>query len=142
MSGTFVRNDDTALASSAALFLYLHTEGSEDDFVRGQGEIDPNSGNFTATIADLPVGYSRGILSFVVLDPADAGDDPNYPYDAVFPTDVVNEGCSQALRITLEWGSSEDLTLWVTDPNGNRVSYFSPATVSVLLGILFLRFRV
>ena len=131
MSGTFTRNDDTPLASSAALFLYLHTEGSESDLVRGQGEIDIGSGNFTATITDVPVGYSRGIFSFVVLDPADAGEQMNFPYSTVFPIDVVNEGCSQVLKIKMEWASDNDLQLWVTDPNGNRVSSRSPATVSV-----------
>lgn len=130
VSGTFAKNDGTALGSSTALFLYLHTETSESDFVRGQGEIDPDSGNFTATITDILVGYHRGILSFVVLDPADAGED-NYPYDTVFPIEVVNEGCSDALRIRLEWDSDGDVALWVTDPNGNRVSHNTPATVSV-----------
>lgn len=86
--------------------------------MRGQGEIDPNSGNFTATTTGLPVGFSRGILSFVLLDPADAGEAKNYPYDTVFELDVMNGGCSEALRIKLEWETDDVLRLRVTDPNG------------------------
>ena len=130
VSGNFVRRDDSALPASTTLYLYLHNENSESDFVRGEGVIDPTTGIFTAVINEIPVGYSRGILSFVVLDPADAGQG-NYPYDTVFDVDIVNEGCSDALRIKLEWESTDNIDLWVTDPNGDRVSYYTPATVGV-----------
>ena len=78
VSGSFVRNDDSALPASTTLYLYLHTEDSESDFVRGEGVIDPTTGEFTAVITEIPVGNSRAILSLVVLDPADAGQG-NYP---------------------------------------------------------------
>lgn len=128
LSGNYEKDDDADLAASTALFLYVHDENSESDFVRGQGEIDPSSGNFTATFTGLPVGASKAVLSFVVLDPADAGEG-NRPYDTAFAADVVNEGCSDALRIRLEWDESEyDFELWVTDPNGDRVNYYTQTT--------------
>lgn len=129
VSGNFARYDETALPASTALFLYLHNEDAESDYVRGQGVIDPTTGDFTATITDLPIGYSRGIMSFVVLDPADRGEVS--ADDTVFLMHIINEGCSQALRIKLEWQSNDDLDLWVTDPNGDRVSYANKATVRV-----------
>ena len=131
VSGTFERDDEAALADSTALYLYLYNEDNESDYARGQGVIDVSTGDFTATIDDFPVGYSQGVLSFVVLDPTDGGD--NTVEDTVFIMDVINEGCSEALRIKLEWDSNDDLDLWVTDPNGNRVSYSDKATVRGLL---------
>lgn len=56
----------------------------------------------------------------------------------MFALDVVNEGCSDALRIKLEWESSDNIDLWVTDPNGDRVSYDTPATVRVWKALLHL----
>lgn len=130
VSGNFARDDGTALPASTALFLYLHDENDETNFVRGQGVIDPASGTFTASVTDLPVGESRAILSFVVMDAVDgAGDDP--VYDTVFSEDVFNEGCSEALRIKLEWESNDNLDLWVTDPNGNRIPRGGHSTVGV-----------
>lgn len=78
---------------------------------------------------DFQIGYSKGILSFAVLDPADRG----YMTvdDTVFVMDTINEGCSQALRVKLEWESNGDLDLWLTDPNGDRASFENMATVSV-----------
>lgn len=128
VSGNFRKIDGTALAASTALLLYLYDENAESDFVRGQGDIDPNSGEVTATFTDLSVGHFKAVLSFIVLDPADAGVDSGH-YDTAFVVDVVNEGCSDALRIKLEWDSHDDLDLWVTDPNGDRVSYSVHATV-------------
>ena len=130
VSGNFVRRDDSALPASTTLYLYLHNENSESDFVRGEGVIDPTTGNFTAVITAIPVGYSRGILSFVVLDPADAGQG-NYHDDTVFDVRIVNEGCSDALRTKLEWESTENIDLLVTDPTGDSVVYYSPDTVGV-----------
>ena len=136
-SGNFARDDETALPASTALFLYLHNENAESDFVRGQGEVDPATGDFTVAITDFPIGHSRALLSFVVLDSADGGDAS--VDDTVFDMDVINEGCSEALRIKLEWDSNDDLDLWVTDPNGNRVTYSNKATVRTGLShLLFL----
>lgn len=128
--GIFERDDEAALPASIALYLYIHNEDTESGFVRGQGEIDSITGVFSATITDIVIGYSRAILSFVVLDPADTPADSGA--DTVFALKVVNEGCSDELRIKLEWDSNDDLDLWVTDPNGGRVSYSQPSTVSVL----------
>lgn len=129
VSGVFEKDDGDALPASTALYLYIYNEHSPTDFERGQGVIDTTTGNFTATITDFPVGYSEGILSFVVLDPADGADIT--ADDSVFTLDVVNEGCSDALRIKLEWDSNADLQLWVTDPNGDRVSWDIRATVGL-----------
>ena len=137
VSGNFKREDEAPLAASTALYLYLYNEDDDTDYVRGQGVIDPTTGDFTATIDDFPIGYSQGILSFVVLDSADGGD---YTVDdTVFAMDVINEGCSEALRIKLEWDSNDDLDLWVTDPAGNRVSFSNRATVGACL-LSFIRF--
>ncbi|MEP4806138.1 MAG: hypothetical protein ABJZ69_17135 [Hyphomicrobiales bacterium] len=132
LSGNFAKRDDTALGSSTVLLLYLHNENSESDFVRGQGELDIDSGNFTATITDIPVGYSKAVLSFVTLDPADAGAD-NQRYDTAFEVAVVNEGCSNQLRIRLEWETDNNLELWVVDPNGDRMSHCNEASVGLYM---------
>ena len=129
MSGNFKKYDDTALPDSTGLYLYLYNEDSPTDFERGQGVIDGASGNFSATIDDIPVGYSRGVFSFVALDANDGGD--LTAGNSVNDIDIVNEGCSDELRIKLEWNSNDDIDLWVTDPNGNRVSYADRATVRV-----------
>ena len=130
LSGNFAKDDNTALGSSTVLRLYLYNENSETDFVRGQGELDLDSGNFTATITDLPVGFSTGVLSFVTLDPADAGEN-NDRYDTAFSVGMVNEGCSDALRIRLEWETDAEMELWVSDPNGDRINDYNPITVRV-----------
>ena len=129
VSGNFEKYDDTALPDSTGLYLYLYNEDSPTDFERGQGVIDGASGNFSATIDDIPVGYSRGVFSFVALDANDGGD--LTAGNSVNDIDIVNEGCSDELRIKLEWNSNDDIDLWVTDPNGNRVSYADRATVRV-----------
>lgn len=128
VSGTFVRDDDAALPASTALYIYLHNENSETDFVRGQGVIDTSTGDFSAAIGDIPVGYSRGILSFVVLDADDVGD--LSVGDSVFELDVINEGCSDALRIRLEWDSSDSIDMWITEPRGDRAGDYGKITVS------------
>eukprot|EP00904_Undaria_pinnatifida_P011685 jgi/Undpi1/7647/HiC_scaffold_23.g10120.m1 len=126
VSGNFEKYDDTALPDSTGLYLYLYNEDSPTDFERGQGVIDGASGNFSATIDDIPVGYSRGVFSFVALDANDGGD--LTAGNSVNDIDIANEGCSDELRIKLEWNSNDDIDLWVTDPNGNRVSYADRAT--------------
>lgn len=125
VSGTFKRYDGSELPESLALFLYVENEDAPDDFVRGQGIIDPSTGNFTATITDIAPKYSRGLLSFVSLDIADAPGGRNgngVTATSVFEMNIVNEGCSDALRITLQWDGEADLDLWVTEPGGQKVS--------------------
>ena len=130
MSGYFEKYDDTALPDSVGLYLYLYTEQSPTNFVSSQGVIDAASGNFSVTIDDILVGSHTGLLSFVALDEDDGGD---IDFDsAVRSIDIVNEGCSDELRIKLEWDSDDDLHLWVTDPNGNRMSNRDTVTVRVL----------
>ena len=129
VSGFFEKYDDTALPESTRLYLYLYNEDSPTDFERGQGVIDVTSGNFSATIDDIPVGYSRGVFSFVALDADDGGN--LTAGNSVYGIDIANEGCSDELRIKLEWNSNDYIDLWVTDPNGNRVSYSDRATVRV-----------
>lgn len=125
VSGAFTRNDDSALSESLALFLYIENEDAPEDFVRGEGIIDPSTGNFTATITDIPPKYSRGFLSFVSLDIADAPggqDGDGKTATSVFAMNIVNEGCSEALRVALQWEGESDLNLWVTEPGGKRLS--------------------
>lgn len=125
LSGYYVRNDGAPLPASTALLLYLHDENDVADFVRGQGVVDPATGNFTANITDLRIGLTRGIVSFVVLDSAEYVSDT----DGVYAIDVVNEGCSEAMRIRLEWDSNDYMDLSVADPNGDSVTGFDHATV-------------
>lgn len=88
--------------------------------MRGQGEIDPSTGDFTASVTDIPVKFSRIVFSFAVLDPAETPDDQSG--DTVFTVDVVNNGCGNALTITLEWDTdNSDLDLFVTEPGGRNV---------------------
>lgn len=60
------------------------------------------------------------MLSFVVLDPADTPDVQGA--DSLFPFEVVNNGCSNPLKITLQWSTDDsDLDLYVTEPGGGTV---------------------
>lgn len=133
ISGNFARDDEAPLPASIALLLYIHDENDETNFVRGDGVMDLVSGNFTANTTGFPVGYSRGILSFVVLDAAEAVENEDPVFSTVFDMEVVNEGCSNQLNIRLEWASTDPLDLWVADPNGDKVNYYIKATVSVFV---------
>lgn len=118
ISGTFTRDDDTTLAASVALFTYV--VGNDDSFVQGQGEIDYSTGEFTVSVADIPIGFSNVIMVFAVLDPADTPDEQGR--DTAFPLDVINNGCSNPLTITLEWSTdNSDFDLYITEPTGTRV---------------------
>lgn len=117
LSGTFTRNDGGALPTSTALFIYIDDENTPSDYVRGQGEIDASTGEFTATVTDIPNAFSRVVLSFVVLDPADTPDEQGA--DTVFLLYVANNACGTPLSITLEWDTdSSDFDLFITDPSG------------------------
>lgn len=129
VSGNFERDDEAALPASTALYLYIYNEDDESDFVRGQGVIDATTGDFTATFSDLDIGYSLALLSFVVLDPADNAEE-SVKY-TVFTLDAVNEGCSDSLRVLLEWDGNDDLGLVVTEPSGDEVSYSNEVTVGL-----------
>lgn len=94
--------------------------------------IDPVSSNFTANITVVRIGFSRAILSFVVSDPADAGENNGDVSSTVFGINVVNEECSEAMRMKLEWNSNDHTELSVTDPNGHTISNHPQAMVSVL----------
>lgn len=133
MSGRFTRNDNSVLPASTALYLYFDDGDEETDFVRGQGEMNYNTGDFSATVTDIPPGYGTVILSFVVADP---GDSPSeiVTTDTVFPVYVVNNGCSRSLTISLEWNTdNSDLDLSVVEPTGNSVYYGLKLGVSVAL---------
>ena len=94
---------------------------------------------------DVPAGESILILSFAILDSADAPSDMGT--DTVFDYDVANVGCGNALTLTLEWdirtyvidwdtgGTSyytSYMELWVTEPTGAEM----PRDESVSLSIL------
>lgn len=120
LSGKFARNDGEALPASTALFIYLDDENTPSDFVRGQGELNASTGEFTATVTDIPNAFSRVVLSFVVLDPADTPDEQGA--DTVFllyVANMANNACGTPLSITLEWDTeSSDFDLYITDPSG------------------------
>lgn len=130
LSGVFKLFDGSSLPASTALFVYLDNDEIPDDFAFGPGDLDTSTGGFTFTIADLPSTYTRLILSFAVLDPADALEDANP--DRVFPLDVVNNGCSSPLSVTLEWNTDDTvLDLWVYEPGGRTVSFINRRGVSM-----------
>lgn len=132
LSGNFQRDDQEALPASIALFLYIDDGNSGNDFARGQGEIDASTGDFTATVSDIPSAFSNVILSFVVLDPADTPDEQGA--QTVFLLEVVNNGCSSPLKITLEWDTDNtDLDLFVTEPGGRTVYFGNTRGVRVAL---------
>lgn len=119
--GKFERNDEEALPASTALLIYLDDEDALSDFVRGRGEIDPATGEFTAIVTDIPNAFTRLILSFVVRYPADAS--RSQGADTVFPLYVANNGCGIPLSITLEWDTNYSyLDLYINDPAGNELS--------------------
>lgn len=130
LSGTFPPGDGDSFPASTALFLYIDNPDAPNDFVRGQGEIDPLTGNWTATVSNIPLKLSKVVLSFVVGDPADVPDD-NEGADA-YTLDVLNIGCGNSLTITLETESNGgDLDLYVTEPGGTTVWYRNECGVSV-----------
>lgn len=59
LSGWFERWDGDVLPASIALFLYVYNPNSPTNVIRGQGEIDSSTGNFTATIDDMPLDLSK-----------------------------------------------------------------------------------
>lgn len=128
LSGKFVRDDAAALPASIAIFLYLDSEDTPNDFVRGQGEIDASTGSFTANVTDVPLKFSCVVLSFVVLDPADAPEEQGAT--TAVAMEVLNTGCGEALSIALEWDTAdEQLNLYVIEPGGTTVFDDNPRGV-------------
>ncbi|CAM9558793.1 unnamed protein product, partial [Ectocarpus sp. 13 AM-2016] len=125
VSGTFVRDDGAALPSSTTVFLYTENTAQPDDFIRGQEALDLTSGAFSTVVTDIPTGSSRLLLSFVVVDPAEALDHEGA--DTAFALDVSNSACAPSLTITLEWsGESSDVDLYVKEPGvRGEVVYYS-----------------
>lgn len=122
ITGTFQREDGSALPESIAVFLYLDDDDESTDISLGQGEIDPSTGEFSINLTDIALGVSRVIVSFVVIDPADALADQGK--DTVFLFDVANNGCNTPMTITLTWSTENtDLDLFVTEPGGTIVSF-------------------
>lgn len=119
LSGTFERDDGSTLPVSTAVFSYL-VDDDAGTFVQAQGDIDYSTGEFTVTIADIPLGFNNIILSFAVLDPADTPEDQGA--DTVFSLDVVNDGCGNPLTIVLEWSNTDVyFDFEITEPGGNIV---------------------
>lgn len=127
MTGTFYRdnyyydyNNDMGapLPPSIALFVYLELD--DGSFIRGVGEIDASTGDFTATVTGVPDGFSTVFYSFVVLDPVDTLDLDNPYGSSVFDSEVISYQCPSPLTITLEWSTdNSDLDMEVTEPDGS-----------------------
>ena len=76
-----------------------------------------------------------GFTSDVDCNDADATINPG-------ATDIPNDGIDQncdgsdlvvgegEIRVTLVWGTDDDLDLYVTDPNGDTIAYFNPSVPS------------
>lgn len=141
VTGTFVRfdaptfDDDggteypDGIPQSIALMVYLYDDSDPavSDFVRGEGEVDASTGEFRATIANVPDGKSRVILSFIVLDPVDTPTDSQsiwVPEDySVYAMEVLSNECVDSyLTFTLEWDTpAGNMDLYVTEPGGLEV---------------------
>ena len=121
VTGTFERDvdGDASLPSSTALFVYLELE--DESFMRGEGSIDPSTGEFTATVMNVPEGFGKVFYSFVVLDPEEAVViDDGYYADSVFYSDVISLTCPSPLTITLEWSTdNSDFDMEITEPDGS-----------------------
>ena len=120
VTGTFERNvaGDASLPSSTALFVYLELE--DDSFMRGEGSIDSSTGEFTATVMNLPEGFSKMFYSFVVLDPEEAVVIDGGYATSVFYSDVISLTCPSPLTITLEWSTdNSDFDMEITEPDGS-----------------------
>ena len=120
VTGTFERDvdGDASLPSSTALFVYL--ERDDESFMRGEGTIDPSTGEFTATVMNVPEGSSKVFFSFVVLDPEEAVDIDDDYAESVFYSDVISITCTSPLTITLEWSTdNSDFDMEITEPDGS-----------------------
>ena len=120
VTGTFERDvdGDASLPSSTALFVYLELE--DESFMRGEGTIDPSTGEFTATVMNVPEGFSKVFYSFVVLDPEETlVIDDDYA-ESVFYSDVISITCTSPLTTTLEWSTdNSDFDMEITEPDGS-----------------------
>lgn len=132
LSGTFEYASAYTFPASAALMVYVESEG-EDAFTIGQGSLDLSTFEFTITVDDVPTGSVKVYFSFSVLDPDQA---PQYfGSGAVFYANVAHAGCTSPLTITLEWdfddvfssytadddSSYGKFKLYVKEPDGNIV---------------------
>ena len=120
VTGTFRRDvdGDASLPSSTALFVYLELD--DDSFMRGEGNIDPSNGEFTATVMNVPEGLSKVFYSFVVLDPEEAVVIDDGYAESVFYSDVISITCTSPLTITLEWSTdNSDFDMLITEPDGS-----------------------
>ena len=119
VTGTFERDDGNAsLPSSTALFVYLELD--DDSFIRGEGIIDPSTGEFAAKVTGVPDGLSKAFYSFVVVDPEEAvvTDDGNA--ESVFESDVVSITCPSPLTIALEWNTgNSSFDMEIFEPDGS-----------------------
>lgn len=115
----FFNDEQTALAESITLYYYVYSDLDDPvtSFTRGLGEIDPSSGNFSASVP-APDGKSEVALSFVVLDEADRTTNL-YP-DTFLVRDVLNDCGESYMTITLEEWDNEDAYLYliIREPNG------------------------
>ena len=120
VTGTFERDadGDASLPSSTALFVYLELE--DESFMRGEGSIDPSTGKFTATVMNVPEGFSKVFYSFVVLDPEETVVIDDGYGESVFYSDVISITCTSPLTITLEWSTdNSDFDMEITEPDGS-----------------------
>ena len=90
---------DPTIPTSTAVFSYLYTEDDPYTVLTSQGTIIPSTGSFTVVLEDVPAGESILVLSFAILDSADAYS--AISADTVFGYDVANVGCGNALTLIL-----------------------------------------
>ena len=101
LAGTFERWDDVdpTIPTSTAVFAYFYTEDDPDTVITSQGTIIHSTGSFTVVLEDVPAGESILVLSFAILDSADAHSDISA--DTAFGYDVADVGCGNALTLIL-----------------------------------------
>ena len=152
LTGAFHRWEDVdpTIPASAVVFAYIYTDDDTDNFLSSQGTLDTSTGAFTVVVENVPTGESSLVLSFAILDSADAP--PDMGTNTVYDYNVANVGCGNALTLTLEWDPRTILSeyddsssyyfatymeLLVTEPTGAELpvdeSVRSPTRYVILL---------
>ena len=108
------------------VFAYIYTDDDPDNFLSSQGTLDTSTGAFTVVVEDVPTGESSLVLSFAILDSADAP--PDMGTNTVYDYNVANVGCGNALTLTLEWDPRTILSEY-----DDSSSYYFPTYMELLV---------